>query len=80
LVDAPADLDRQVRLVGEQSRKAGLLLVGEKTFAGQQGPAGRIEGIAGVAAMSEGVVLDALPGKVEFVADQGDHVERVEAA
>jgi hypothetical protein len=30
-----------------------------------------------VAAVAQGVVLDALPGQVEFVADQGDHVERV---
>jgi len=67
LVDAPADLDRQMRLVGEQCGEPGLLFVGEQAFAGPQGPARRIEGVAGAAAMSEGVVLDALPGQVELV-------------
>ena len=77
LVDAPADLDRQVLVVGEEGGEPGLLSVGEQALAGPQRPARRIQGVAGVAAMAEGVVLDALPGQVELVADQGDHVEGV---
>ena len=54
-----------------------MLFVGEQALAGPKSPARRIERVAGAAAVSEGVVLDALPGEVELVADQGDHMERV---
>lgn len=71
LVDGPGDLDDHVLLVsGERSVDPGALPIGEERLTGVQSTADPIERVAGMAAVSERGLLDALPGVVEAVAGE----------
>ena len=64
-------------LGGEHRVEPRGLLLGEEARAGVEGAADPVERVAGVTAVPECVLLDALPGPVERVAGQADDVERV---
>ena len=69
-------LDAKVLVVGEEGVEAGLLPVGEERGAGAQGAAGPVERVVPTASAAGQLALNALAGGVQFVAGQGDHVER----
>jgi hypothetical protein len=77
LVDRPAHLDLHVSVGREQRGEPGLLLGGEQVDAGVQGAAGGVERVAGAAAVTAGVLLDAPSALVEGVTGEPDDVERV---
>src|SRR4051812_4276495 len=60
LVGEPGDLDRDVLLGGEHHLEPGLLLLGEQPEPGPQGAPDAVERVPAAAAVSEGVLLDAL--------------------
>ena len=77
LVDVPGDLDFDVVVVGEQGVEPLDLVVGEQPGTGVQHAPGRVERIAGAAAVAVEVLLDAASAVVERVAGETDDVERV---
>jgi hypothetical protein len=77
LVDAPGHRDRQVGIVGEHRGQAGLLAACEQGEAGAQGSAHTVERVAGTAAMTSGLLLDALAGQVQLGAGQGHDMKGI---
>ena len=77
LVGGMGDLDSDVSVVGEQGIKPVLLFVGEQARAGVEGPARRVERVAGTAAVSVEVLLDPAAALVEGVAGEADDVEGI---
>ena len=78
LVDGPGGFDLDVLIASEQRVKTCALLVGEQVGAGMQDPPGPVEGFASAAAVAVKVLLDAAPALVQGVANQADHMERIE--
>lgn len=77
LIDAPGRLDLDMLVDGEHRLDPRALPVSRQRFPGVQGAADPVERIAGMPAMAESLLLDALPGAVEGVAGELDDVERV---
>ena len=64
-------------VVGEHRCQSGLLTAAQQREPGAQGSPHSIERIAGVAAVTAGLLLDALTGQIQLRAGQGDDVEGV---
>lgn len=77
LVDTPGHLHWEVSVVGEHRAQAGLLAAGEQRDAGAQSAAHAVERVTGAAAVTVGLLLDALAGQVQFDAGQRHDVEGV---
>ena len=77
LVDAPGRFDLDVLVGREQRLESSLLLVGEQVRTGLQGPPCTVAGVAGMAAVPAGVLLDAASALVQGVTGQAHYMERV---
>ena len=77
LVEAPAQFDGEVVLVGENGFQSGFLASVEQRVSGAQGAPCSVERIAGAAAVPARLLLDALAAQVELGPGQGDDVEGI---
>ena len=77
LVDAPRRLDLDMDVAREERVQAFRLLVGEKIRPGEQGPAGGVERVTLVAAVTEDAELNSPAALVEGVASQAHDVEGI---
>ena len=66
LVEAPADFDGDVILVGENGFQAGFLASAEQRVPGAQGAPHPIEQIPGAAAVPAGLLLDTLTTQIQL--------------
>ena len=64
-------------VVGENGCQSGLLTAAQQREPGAQGAPHPVERIAGAAAVTAGLLLDALAAQVELGAGQRDDVERI---
>src|SRR5690606_39389846 len=78
LVDVPGDLEGDIIGMGvEHCLELRELMLLQQTEAGAQQPTTPVERVALPAAMPECLLLDALPGLVERIAEQLNDVERI---
>ena len=64
-------------VVGEYGCQSGLLAAAQQREPGAQGAPHPVERVAGAAAVTAGLVLDALTGQIQLRAGQRDDVERI---
>jgi hypothetical protein len=70
-VDQPGDLDGEVFVGVEHAGQPGVLAGREQVQAGAGDASDAVEGIAGVAAAAEGVLLDPLADQIQLGPGQG---------
>lgn len=77
LVEAPAQLDREVGLIGENGFQSGFLARIEQRIAGAQRAPHTVERVTRAAAVPACLLLDALAAQVELGAGQRDDMEGI---
>ena len=74
MIPTPVDLNLGVGLAAEQLVESAVLFVGKERLAGVEGTAHGVERATGTAAVSAGLLLDALPTLIQLVTSQSDEL------